>query len=43
VTDEVGPVAAELRMEVSAGVDALGDASEAVEVELPLEGGDFVV
>jgi len=43
VIDEVRAVPAELRVEVSAGVHAFGDASKAVQVELPLEGGDFVV
>jgi len=43
VIDEVRAVPAELRVEVSAGVHAFGDASEAVQVELALEGGDFVV
>ncbi len=41
--DQVWPVSTELRVEVGTSVDPLSDASEAIEVELSLEGGNFVV
>lgn len=43
VTDQVRPISTELRVEIGACVDPFGDASEAIEVELSLEGGYFVV
>ena len=43
VIDQVGPVSTKLRVKVGASVDPLSDAPESIEVELSLEGGNFVV